>query len=99
MLFDTHAHYYDQAFDGDRDAVLAALPESGVGLVLCPACDLESCRAAIQLAEAYPYVYAAVGIHPEDALGLPPDWLQQVEAMSRHPKVKAIGEIGLAVYP
>ena len=53
MLFDTHAHYYDQAFDGDRDAVLAALPESGVGLVLCPACDLESCRAAIQLAEAY----------------------------------------------
>ena len=98
MLFDTHAHYYDQAFDGDRDAVLAALPESGVGLVLCPACDLESCRAAIQLAEAYPYVYAAVGIHPEDALGLPPDWLQQVEAMSRHPKVKAIGEIGLDYY-
>lgn len=98
MLFDTHAHYYDQAFDGDRDAVLAALPESGVGLVLCPACDLESCRAAIQLAEAYPYVYAAVGIHPEDALGLPPDWLQQLEAMSRHPKVKAIGEIGLDYY-
>lgn len=98
MLFDTHAHYYDQAFDGDRDAVLAALPESGVGLVLCPACDLESCRAAIQLAEAYPHVYAAVGIHPEDALGLPPDWLQQLEAMSRHPKVKAIGEIGLDYY-
>lgn len=98
MLFDTHAHYYDQAFDGDRDGVLSALPQNGVGLVLCPGCDLNSCRAAIELAEQYDYVYAAVGIHPEDALGLPENWLEEVEAMSRHPKVKAIGEIGLDYY-
>lgn len=98
MLFDTHAHYYDQAFDGERDTILAALPENGVELVLCPGCDLNSSRAAIRLAEAYPFVYAAVGIHPEDALGLPENWLQEIETLSRHPKVKAIGEIGLDYY-
>ena len=98
MLFDTHAHYDTAAFDEDRDAVLTALPEAGVGLVLCPATDLPSCRRCIDLAERYPHVYAAVGIHPEDALGLPEDWLTQVEALAAHPKVKAIGEIGLDYY-
>ncbi len=91
MLFDTHAHYYAEAFDPDRDAVLSALPAAGVGLVLCPGCDLDTSRQSIQLAEAYPHVYAAAGVHPEDALGLPVDWLDQVAEMTRHPKVKAIG--------
>lgn len=98
MLFDTHAHYYDQAFDGDRGAVLASLAEAGVGLVLVPGCDLASSRQAIELAERWPFVYAAVGVHPEDALGLPEDWLAQVEGLAQHPKVKAIGEIGLDYY-
>ena len=98
MLFDTHAHYYAEAFDPDRDAVLSALPAAGVGLVLCPGCDLDPPRQSIQLAEAYPHVYAAAGVHPEDALGLPVDWLDQVAEMTRHPKVKAIGEIGLDYY-
>lgn len=98
MLFDTHAHYYAEAFDPDRDAVLSALPAAGVGLVLCPGCDLDTSRQSIQLAEAYPHVYAAAGVHPEDALGLPVDWLDQVAEMTRHPKVKAIGEIGLDYY-
>ena len=98
MIFDTHAHYYDSAFDPDRDAVLSALPAAGVGLVLCPGCDLDTSRQSIQLAEAYPPVAAAAGVHPEDALGLPVDWLDQVAEMTRHPKVKAIGEIGLDYY-
>ena len=98
MLFDTHAHYYAEAFDPDRDAVLSALPAAGVGLVLCPGCDLDTSRQSIQLAEAYPHVYAAAGVHPEDALGLPVDWLDQVAEMTCHPKVKAIGEIGLDYY-
>ena len=98
MLFDTHAHYYASAFDQDRDQVLASLPGEGVGLVLCPGNDLDTSRESIRLAEKYPYVYAAAGIHPEDALGLPDDWLDQVEAMAAHPKVKAIGEIGLDYY-
>ena len=94
-LFDTHAHYYAEQFDPDRDEVLSALPAANVGLVLCPGCDLESSRQSIALAEQYPFLYAAAGVHPEDALGLPDDWLDQVEAMTRHPKVKAVGEIGL----
>lgn len=98
MLFDTHAHYYDRAFDADRDEVLSALPGSGVGLVLCPGCDLPTSREAIALAERYPHVYAAAGVHPEDALGLPENWLEEVERLTRHPKVKAIGEIGLDYY-
>lgn len=98
MLFDTHAHYTDAAFDEDRDQVLRSLPGEGVGLVLCPGNDLWSSRRAIELAETYPFLYAAAGIHPEDALGLPEDWLAQVEAMAAHPKVKAIGEIGLDYY-
>lgn len=98
MLFDTHAHYYDRAFDADRDQVLSALPGSGVGLVLCPGCDLPTSREAIALAEQYPHVYAAAGIHPEDALNLPENWLTELERLTRHPKVKAIGEIGLDYY-
>ena len=98
MLFDTHAHYYAEQFDPDRDEVLSALPAANVGLVLCPGCDLESSRQSIALAEQYPFLYAAAGVHPEDALGLPDDWLEQVEAMTHHPKVKAVGEIGLDYY-
>ena len=98
MLFDTHAHYYDRAFDADRDQVLSALPGSGVGLVLCPGCDLPTSREAIALAERYPHVYAAAGVHPEDALNLPENWLTELERLTRHPKVKAIGEIGLDYY-
>lgn len=98
MLFDTHAHYYDSAFDPDRDEVLASLPGEGVGLVLCPGTELWSCRRCIELAEQYPHVYAAVGIHPEDALNLPADWLAQIEKMAANPRVKAIGEIGLDYY-
>ncbi len=98
MLFDTHAHYYDEAFDADRDQVLSALPGAGVGLVLCPGCDIPTSQASLELAEKYPHVYAAVGIHPENLDGVSLDHLDQIEAMAAHPKVKAIGEIGLDYY-
>ena len=98
MLFDTHAHYYDSAFDGDRAEVLGDLPAHNIGLVLCPGCDLWSSRRSIALAEEYPFLYAAVGVHPEEARNLPEDWLAQVEEMTRHPRVKAVGEIGLDYY-
>ena len=98
MIFDTHAHYYDGAFDPDRDELLAALPSMGVALVLCPGCDLESSRASIALAERFGYLYAAVGFHPENLEGASLDQLDQVRTMSAHPKVKAIGEIGLDYY-
>ncbi len=98
MLFDTHAHYYDEAFDADRDQLLSALPEKGVGLVVCPGCDLESSRQSIALAERYPYLYAAVGIHPENLEGVTKADLDELRTLAGCPKVKAIGEIGLDHY-
>ena len=98
MLFDTHAHYDDEAFDPDRDAVLSALPAQGVGLVLNPGCDLPSSRKAVSYARTYPHVYAAVGIHPENCAGFAPADIEALCALARQPKVVAIGEIGLDYY-
>lgn len=97
-IFDTHAHYDDSRFDGDRDAVLAALPEAGVELVLDPGCDLPSSRAAAALAERYGHVYAAVGIHPENCAGFQDADLAALRQLLAQPKVAAIGEIGLDYY-
>ena len=98
MLFDTHAHYDDEAFDTDRDAVLTALPQRGVGLVLNPGCDVESSRKAVQYAAAYPHVYAAVGIHPENCGGYTAGDLAALRQLAQQPKTAAIGEIGLDYY-
>jgi TatD DNase family protein len=95
MLFDTHAHYDDGKFDGDREAVLGAMPGAGVGCVLNPGCTLESSRAAIALARRFPFVYAAVGIHPEDCAGTADADFEALRALCAEPKVVAIGEIGL----
>ena len=97
-IFDTHAHYDDSRFDGDRDAVLAALPEAGVELVLDPGCDLPSSRAAAALAERYSHVYAAAGIHPENCVGFQDADLAALRQLLAQPKVVAIGEIGLDYY-
>lgn len=98
MIFDTHAHYYDSAFDPDRDTLLSALPAKGVALAVCPGCDLESSRAAVDLADGYDYIYAAVGFHPENLEGTVLSSLDKIQTMAAHPKVKAIGEIGLDYY-
>lgn len=95
MLFDTHAHYTDEAFDADRDEVLRAVFDSGVSLVMNSACDETSSRAAVALAEKYDFVYASVGWHPEDAAGYTDGFLDLVRQWARNPKVRAIGEIGL----
>ena len=98
MLFDTHAHYDSRQFDADRDAVLSALPGQGVGLVVNPGCDLDSSRKAIEIAQRYPFVYAAVGVHPEDCGGWRDGDVDELRALAAHPKVVAIGEIGLDYY-
>ena len=97
-IFDTHAHYDADRFDSDRDALLSAMPGVGVGLVLDPGCDLPSSRAAAELAERYPHVYAAVGIHPENCGDFVPEHMDALRRMAREPKVVAIGEIGLDYY-
>ena len=97
-IFDTHAHYDSRQFDSDREAVLSALPGAGVGLVLDPGCDLPSSRAAAALAERFPHVYAAAGIHPEDCAGCTDADFDAVAELCRREKVVAIGEIGLDYY-
>ena len=98
MLFDTHAHYDSRQFDADRDQVLSALPGQGVGLVVNPGCDLDSSRRAIGIAERYPFVYAAAGVHPEDCAGWQDTDVDELRSLAAHPKVVAIGEIGLDYY-
>ncbi len=97
-LFDTHAHYDSGAFNADRLEVLSSMPERGVELILNPGCDLESSRTAVELAEKFPFVYAAVGVHPSDCEGFSPDTVDALRALAAHPKVKAVGEIGLDYY-
>jgi TatD DNase family protein len=93
MLFDTHAHLTFDAFDADRAELLAGLETWG--LLLNPGSDLQNSRAAAELAERHPRVYAAAGVHPHDAQNVPPDYLQQLEALVRRDRVVAVGEIGL----
>ena len=96
MLFDTHAHMDDRAFDQDRAQLLASLPEQGIGLLMNPGCSLESSRNTVQLAKEYNYIYAAVGSHPDVADEVSEEVLEEYRALVRNnPKVRAIGEIGL----
>ena len=94
-IFDTHAHYADSSFDADRDALLSAQPSEGVDCVMLAGCSTADSRACIALAEQYPHVWCAAGIHPEQVDGLQPDWCEQIRTMAAHEKVLAIGEIGL----
>ena len=98
MYFDTHAHYDDHAFDADRDLLLQRLHTEGVDLIVDPGCDPESSQAALNLAERYDFVYAAVGIHPEDLDQYSEAGFERICQMARHPKCVAIGEIGLDYY-
>ena len=98
LIFDTHAHYDDEAFDADREELLASMPENGVGLIVDPGCDLESSRRAVEIAEKYPHVYAAVGWHPENCAPYTGESLNTLRAWAKSPKVVAIGEIGLDYY-
>ena len=97
-IFDTHAHYDSRKFDDDRDAVLSALPDAGVELVVDPGCDVPSSRFAAELAEQYPFVYAAAGLHPEDCAGAGEEEFDAVRALCGREKVVAVGEIGLDYY-
>ena len=97
-LFDTHAHYNDNAFDRDREALLDALPDAGVGAVVIPGVDVESARSALALAETRPWLFAAAGIHPEDCAGCTAADFSAIRDLCREKKVVAIGEIGLDYY-
>jgi TatD DNase family protein len=97
-LVDTHAHLTHERFRDDLDAVVRRAAEAGVGAVIVPSSDLNDCAAAMALAERFPQVYAAVGVHPNEAETAPPDVTDALAELARHPKVVAIGEAGMDYY-
>ncbi|HIC92753.1 MAG TPA: TatD family deoxyribonuclease, partial [Anaerolineae bacterium] len=97
-LTDTHAHLDFPQFDGDREEVIERALAAGVRRIINVGADLASSRRAVALAEAHPPIYAAVGVHPHDAKTLTDEALAELLGLARHPKVVAIGEIGLDFY-
>ena len=96
MLFDTHAHMDDHAFDEDRAALLADLPNQGIRLLMNPGCSLASSYNTDKLSREYDYIYAAVGSHPDVADEVNEEVLEEYRKLCKlNPKIKAIGEIGL----
>ncbi|MGI5893532.1 MAG: TatD family hydrolase [Candidatus Merdivicinus sp.] len=97
-IFDSHAHYNDERFDEDREAILASLPDQGVcGIVNC-GCNVETSRISLEYAQKYPYIYAAAGFHPEQADEYSEEGMNTIREMLKHPKMVAVGEIGLDYY-
>lgn len=98
MIFDTHAHYDDEAFDEDRDKVIASLKNMNVGRVVNVGAHLEGSRRSTELADKYDFFYAAVGVHPDDAAQIDDNGIETLKRMCGNKKVVAIGEIGLDYY-
>ena len=98
MIFDTHAHYDDDAFDDDRDVLLSGMKEAGVEYIVNVGASMASSERSIRLAEKYPFVYAAVGVHPDEVGELDEEKFAKLREWTTHDKVKAVGEIGLDYY-
>ena len=98
MIFDTHAHYDDKAFDGDREELLEKLFSESVAYIVNQGTDLKLSKYSISLAERYENMYCAVGIHPENITENSLAELEEIERLAGHPKAVAIGEIGLDYY-
>lgn len=95
MIFDTHAHYDDDAFEEDREKVLQRAVEAGVGRIVNVASDWKSIDRCLELAETYPCIYAALGIHPSDCRELNEERFEILHRKLKSPRVAALGEIGL----
>ena len=98
MIFETHAHYDDEQFDEDREQLLAGLQEAGIETVVNVGATLEGCLSTIRLAEQYPFIYAAVGVHPDEVGTLDEEKFSWLKEKLSHEKVVAVGEIGLDYY-
>lgn len=98
LIFDTHAHYDDAAFDEDRDSLLTQILEDSVCTIVNQGTDIATSRFSLALAEKYEGIYAAVGLHPEYLTEKSPEELSQIRELAAHPKAVAIGEIGLDYY-
>lgn len=98
MIFETHAHYEDKRFDPDRAEILDSLPGLGIGPVVNVGSTMETTKQSIQLADDYRFIYAAAGVHPSEISELDENSMEWLSQQATHPKVAAIGEIGLDYY-
>lgn len=98
MIFDTHAHYDDEAFDDDREELLSHMREKGIEYIVNVGSDIESIRKTLELTEQYPFVYGAVGVHPSETAKLTSKDMEWIRETAGQEKIVAIGEIGLDYY-
>ena len=98
MIFDTHAHYDDEAFDDDREALLGSLASQGIQAVTNVAASLKSCETTLALTEQYPFIYGAIGVHPSETAELDACGMDRMKAWCASEKIRAVGEIGLDYY-
>jgi TatD DNase family protein len=98
MIFDTHAHYDDEAFDPDRDELLSSMAEHGIGRIVNVCASVDGFHKTVELMEKYPFVYGAIGVHPDDADKMTEETFEEIRRLSHHEKAVAIGEIGLDYY-
>ena len=98
MIFDTHAHYDDEAFDADRDVLLESMESNGIGTIVNVCAPIDGLEKTIALMEKYPFVYGAIGVHPDDADQMTQETLDKIRTLLQHEKAVAVGEIGLDYY-
>lgn len=98
MIFESHAHYDDEQFENDRDELLNAMQENGIGTIINVGASFSSCYEVVELAQKYPFVYAAVGVHPDEVGNLNEENFEILKSQCQKDKVVAVGEIGLDYY-
>lgn len=104
MIFDTHAHYDDSAFDDDREQIIASLRDKNIGMVVNVSATLKGCDETLKLTEKYPFIYGSIGVHPEGVAELSGQKLEELKqicltkAYNKGGKIVAVGEIGLDYY-
>lgn len=98
MIFETHAHYDDEKFDEDRAELLSSMQENGIGRIINVSANLESLENTRKLMEAYPFIYGAFGLHPDEVGDLNEDVMERMRGLCRLEKAVAVGEIGLDYY-
>ncbi len=98
MIFESHAHYDDDAFDADREELLNSLQENGIETVVNVCANVQDIDRTVELMENYPFIYGAVGVHPDDVGAMDKHVMQKLDGLCSHPKTVAVGEIGLDYY-
>ncbi len=98
MIIDTHAHYDDEQFDADREALLGMMQENGIGKIVNASAAISSWDSVIELTRRYPFVYGMIGVHPDEVGGLDEEKLFRMEQLLKEEKIVAVGEIGLDYY-